>query len=234
MIAKWSRMGDYHASTNGENQDALSCGENRKYTVISLADGVSACKGAKAGARIASDAITHLLLKKGDYFLEFDKKDIAGFTLSHILCELKRQTEKDQAELEEYSSTVASVLFDKEKQRLLYFNLGDGAILAAGNGCCRFLAMPADSFWGCPVTTTRGASQEVDTKVMDVDGLDSVIICSDGAWKQMVDQNRLKPEVSVMLQRGNYDELQTFLSDGDCFDDTSFITMDLNRGGRQA
>ncbi|MCD7884677.1 MAG: protein phosphatase 2C domain-containing protein [Lachnospiraceae bacterium] len=229
MIAKWSRMGDYHASTNGENQDVVCSGENQKYTVISLADGVSTCRKAKMGAQIAGDAITCLLLKRGDYFLDFDKKDTIDITLSHILCELERQKEKDSSQLEEYSSTVASVLFDKENRRLLYFNLGDSVILAAGGGYCRFLAMPAENFAGCPVTTTRGADREVDTRVIDVDGLDSVIICSDGAWRQMVDENRLKPEVSAMLQNGRYEELQAFLSDQDCFDDSSFISMDVRQ-----
>ena len=77
MIKELSRMGAYHAMMNGENQDALCHGKNRDLCVITLADGVSECKEAKTGAVIASRSITDLFLKKGHYFLEFEKEQIA-------------------------------------------------------------------------------------------------------------------------------------------------------------
>ena len=113
-------MGANHGDGAGENQDALCHAQNKEFCVISLADGVSTCREAKCGAEIASSAITNLLLKKGDYFLEFGNEQIAELALSHILYELKERAENDSQNLEDYSSTVASVLVDKKKNDRLY------------------------------------------------------------------------------------------------------------------
>lgn len=229
MIKELSKMGANHGDGAGENQDALCHAQNKEFCVISLADGVSTCREAKCGAEIASSAITNLLLKKGDYFLEFGNEQIAELALSHILYELKERAENDSQNLEDYSSTVASVLVDKKKKRILCFNLGDGIILASGKGKCRVLAMPADSSSGCCVTTTKSAAKIASVKIFDDDTLESIVICSDGAWRQMFDKNRLKPEVHSMLVNNEYDELMHFLLVQNCLDDYSFISLNMQR-----
>lgn len=235
MIKELSRAGLHHMDADGENQDAVCHGHNRNFSVISLADGVSACKEAKSGAEIASMAITNLLLKKGEHFLEFDDAQIAELVLSHILFELKRHAKGESKDVAEYSSTVASVLVDQKKKRMLCFNLGDSIILAAGKGECRVLSMPADSSSGCSVTTTRGATAMVSVKLLDTGSIDSVMICSDGAWRQMFDKNKLKPKVSNLLANNEYDGLRDFLAAQDCFDDYSFISLELRRrNGRKS
>ena len=203
MVIELSRMGTYHAQTDGENQDALCCGKSRDYFVISLSDGVSECREAKRGASIASQAITNLFLKKGSYFLEFDEEQIADFALSHILCELQQEAEHSQQPVIDYSSTVASVLVDKRKKRMLY----------SSSGCC--------------VTTTRLAEKMVSVKLCEIGSMESVIICSDGAWREMFLKNRLKPEVAELLSNNAYDALKDFLTEQNCFDDFSFIALDM-------
>lgn len=233
MIKKLSEMGVHHINEDGENQDALCHAQNRNYCVISLADGVSTCKEAKSGAEIASRAITNLLLKKGEYFLEFGNEQIAEFTLSHILFELKQHAVNDSKDIEEYSSTVAGVLVDKKKKRMLCFNLGDSIIIASGKGKCRVLAMPADSLSGCCVTTTKGAATMASVRLLDASSVESVVICSDGAWRQMYDKNKLKPEVSGLLANNEYDGLRDFLMGQKCFDDYSFISLDMRKKNRR-
>lgn len=233
MIKELSEAGRYHIDADGENQDAICHGHNKNFFVISLADGVSACKEAKNGAEIASTAITNLLLKKGEHFLEFDDGQIAEFVLSHILFELKQHAEKGSKDIEEYSSTVASVLVDKKKNRMLCFNLGDSIIMATDKGKCRVLAMPADSSSGCCVTTTRSATSMVSVKLLDASSIESIVICSDGAWRQMFDKNKLKPEVFKLLANNEYDGLRDFLATQECFDDYSFISLELRRKNRR-
>lgn len=235
MIKEFSEAGTHHMDTDGKNQDAICHGHNKNFFVISLADGVSACKEAKSGAEIASMAITNLLLKKGEHFLEFDDVQIAEFVLSHILFELKQRAKEESKDLEEYSSTVASVLVDKKNNRMLCFNLGDSIIMAAGNGKCRVLSMPTDSSFGCCVTTTIGATTMASVKLFDTSSIDSIMICSDGAWRQMFDKNKLKPKVFKLLTNSEYDGLRTFLATQNCFDDYSFISLDLRqRNGRKS
>lgn len=235
VIKELSEMGIYHIGRNGKNQDALCHAGNQNFSVISLADGVSACKEAKSGAEIASRAITDLLLKRGEYFLEFENCQIAEFTLSHILFALKQRAENDAEDIEEYSSTVASVLLDKKKKRMLCFNLGDGIIMAAEKGRCRVLAMPADSSAGCCVTTTASAIKMASVKLFEAGSVESVVICSDGAWRQMFDRNKLKPEVSGLLANSEYDGLKDYLVGQNCFDDYSFISLNMrHRNGRES
>lgn len=233
MIKELSEMGVHHIDGNGENQDALCQAQNKDFCVISLADGVSTCKEAKSGAEIASRAITNLLLKKGEYFLEFKNEQIAELALSHILFELKQRAENDSKNLEEYSSTVASVLVDKKKKKLLCFNLGDSIIMATVKGKCCVLAMPADSSAGCCVTTTKSATTMASVKLIDASAVESIIICSDGAWRQMFNKNKLKPEVSNMLVNNEFDGLRDFLVEQNCFDDYSFISLDIRQINRR-
>lgn len=233
MIKELSEMGAYHMDTDGENQDALCHGQNKKLCVISLADGVSTCKEARSGAEIASRAITSLLLKNGEHFLEFDNEQIAEYALSHILFELKQRAKEDSEDIEEYSSTIASVLVDKKKKKMLCFSLGDSIIMATGNGKCRVLAMPADSSSGCCVTTTGSAAEMVSVKRFDAGSVESVVICSDGAWTQMFAKNKLKPEVAALLANNEYDGLEDFLMKQNCSDDYSFISLDMRRKSRR-
>ena len=237
MISKLSKTGTdvYQTGKKRENQDAVCCGRSRKFSVISLADGASSCKRGGKGARTACEAITNLLLKKGNYFLEFENDQIAGLALSHILHELKQKAAEDSEQVEEYSSTVASVLVDKREGRLLCFSIGDSLILASGSGRCRVLSAPADSRGGCCVTTTRNAESMASVKVAETDFLDSVVICSDGAWRQMYAGNRLRPEAASLLAASDFEGLKKYLSAQDCPDDCSFVAVDLRRkNGRKS
>lgn len=229
MIKELSQMGSYHALTCGENQDALCHGKNRDFCVITLADGVSTCKQAKCGAAIASQSITNLFLKKGSYFLGFENDQIADFAISHIMSELKRHAEDTSCPVEEYSSTVASVLVDKRKNKILCLNLGDSVILAVDNRKCKVICMPADSSSGCCVTTTKRAANMATVKICDLGSMESIVICSDGAWREMFAKNRLKPEVAQMLISNEYDALRDYLNSQNCFDDYSFISLIYGR-----
>lgn len=225
MIYEYSGTGARHSAHGGENEDAVCSRQNERYAVISLADGVSACRKARAGAEIASEAMAGLLVGKGKYLFDFSRQQIAEIAISHILSKLRRQAEQDLSAEEEYSSTVAGALFDKQEQKLLYFNLGDGMILAQAGGHSRILSRPSDSSSGCCVTTTRNAGRMVDARVAAVERMDSVLLCSDGAWRHMFDQNRIKPEVSTLLTDHDWSGLETYLSGQKCLDDYSFAAM---------
>lgn len=233
VIRKLSRIGTHHALVNSENQDALCHGTSNDLCVISLADGVSACKEAKNGAVIASSAITNLFLKKGRHFFEFEEKQIADLVLSHILFELKSRAAEASQPVENFSSTVVSVLVDKRRKRMLCFNLGDGIILASGNGKCKVISMPSDSSYGCCVTTTKKAENMVSIKLCDIGTIESVVICSDGAWREMFQKNKLKLEVAQMISNNEYDALGNFLVNQNCFDDYSFISLDMRKEERR-
>lgn len=233
MVSLLSDIGTYHREMGGENQDVISKKEGERYSVISLADGVSTCSRAKTGAAIASAAVANLFFKNASFFLKFDKRQIAEYTLSHILSELTQQAKTDITELSEYSSTIASVLYDHVTRKLLFFNLGDSIIIAVENGKCKIVSMPSNSMNGCCVTTTDGAIESIHTGVIEAASLDVIIICSDGAWHHMFDKNKLKPAVAAMLCDKAFNELANYLSAQRCYDDYSFISLDTIQKDRR-
>ena len=224
-----SNIGTYHIKANGENEDVVCFDSDKGKNVISLADGVSTCKEAKKGAEITSKAITDLFLKKGSFFLESDKEQVTEWALSHVLYELKQQADMDSKAIEEYSSTISSVFVDEKAGKMLCFNLGDNIILATRSGKCHVLAMPENCSDGCSVTTTKNASNAATTKIIDSNKIDAVIICSDGAWKQMYRKNKMKPMVYDLLVKHQFDELKEYLRSQNHLDDCSFISMDLKQ-----
>lgn len=227
MISKFSKKGSYHKENNVENQDVICSGENERFAVITLADGVSTCKKARKGAEIVSKVVTDLFLSNGQYFMKFSKRQTANMVIEHILNQLRKMSESEKTPIEEYSSTIACVLLDKKKKKILTFSLGDSIILSANSKECDILEMPMYDPLGCSVTTSDNAKQVVNTKVIDVADTKSVIICSDGMWDKMFYRSRIKDEVKMILTNGMYDELKMYIDSQDCFDDSSFIAMNL-------
>lgn len=227
MIYKLSCVGNYHAAAGEGNQDALCSADRGESRVISLADGVSTCCKARAGAEIASRVITELMAEEGQTFLRRDDAEWGRQILGHILSRLEKRSQREGNALKDYSSTVASVLVDQEKGELLYFNLGDSLILGVDRGKCRVLSMPGDSSQGCCVTTTKNAAAGADMGKVSVGTTERVLICSDGAWRELYRRNRLRPEVSSLLAGGEWKELKRFFRERNCGDDYSVIAMEL-------
>lgn len=225
MISEYSRTGMLHLSSDEENQDVIRFGQKNDYAIISLADGVSSCKEAKCGAEIACQAITNLLLKNSMFFFELDEKQIAEFVLAHVLYELREKAREENKDINEYSSTLASVLVDKKRDRMLCFNLGDSLIMSIGNGKSRIFSMPSDTLGGCCVTTTQKAASMIDVKKVKINQNDSVIILSDGAWQSMFMGNRPKARVKELLNAGDTLGLKEYLDSHECPDDHSFVCL---------
>lgn len=226
MIYELSGRGGRHAEAGEENQDCLYSVERGGRLVISLADGVSTCRRARDGAEIASRAIGELMEEKGRNLLNGDQPRQEEWILDHILRRLKKRSREEGDDLEEYSSTAASVLVDRNRGELLYFNLGDGLILGVDGGKCRILSMPGNSARGCCVTTTRNAAAEADLGKRSLGTMERVLICSDGAWREMYGRTRLLPEVSEWLVRGEWGKLEHFLRERGCRDDYSIIAIE--------
>lgn len=230
MVIEYSKIGEYHKEKKCENQDVIYYDENDNFQVISLADGVSACKKSKYGAEIVAKSITNLMIKKGSYFFDFSAGETAHLVLSHILYELKQcaKNNEDIENINEYSSTLACVVVDKKKKSILCFSLGDSIIMASGNGQTCIVTPPSSySEDGCCVTTTKNADLLASVKIINSDNVESIMICSDGAWKKMYEHQKLKPEIKEILVNNRYDQLNKYLSEQRCFDDCSFIAYKM-------
>lgn len=227
LIYSLSCKGSDHMVKNTENQDIVYSKTNGDYTVISLADGAGSCAEAKTGAAVACEAISSLLAEKGDWFFRFDYKKISELVMEHVLYELRKTAEEHNKAAEDYSSTVSSVVYDRRRNRILCFNLGDGMIIGTKNGGCKILSMPFENDDSCCVTTTKNAVDAASVRIMTADDVDSVIVCSDGAWKQFFSRCRMTRQIKNVLIRQDYDALEGLLRGKSCADDYSFIAMDL-------
>ena len=228
QIEKFSRAGSYHRENRIGNQDHLKSASGRRYRVVTLADGVSTCPRAGEGAQLAANAATELYAKKADYFLLYDPAKISELTVDHVLYRLRERAEADNADVEDYSSTLSSVVYDGTAGKLLYFHLGDGLILGLRPGRLETIAGPGEGGEaGCCVTTTLNAAADARAGVIDAGDLGAVMLLSDGAWREMYDGRFLRPELRDALLAGDYEALRTFLTQTDPFDDASFILMML-------
>lgn len=227
VIKQHSIIGTYHQEHDQDNQDVLCYSQDQHYSVISLADGVSTCSCAKRGAEIASQTITDLFLKNGARLFTLDDSQVSKAVLSRVMQELNEDADKIKAPVNEYASTLASVLIDKRTKKMLCFSVGDGIIMALKKDIIRVLAIPSDSRQGCIVTTTRDADLAATVKILDLDEMEAVIICSDGAWQEMFSHGRLKPEIREILCNHDFDNLSIYLKEMNTFDDHSFIAIDL-------
>lgn len=230
VIYKSSHIGHLHEELNGENQDCISTKQNNKRTVISLADGVSSCSEGRAGAEIACEAITHLMMKKGDLIMEYEDEKIATITIGHILGEIEKRALASGKAVEEYSSTTACLLYDETAEKILCFNLGDGLVMSVADDGYHIVARPFDSSDGCCVTTTINAKDIAEVKVLDSSGSDAFIICSDGAWRHLFTGNRMKPEVALLIEACDFVGLENYLDQQVCEDDYSFVSLIINKG----
>ena len=222
-----SVAGKHHNYNSENNQDAILFKRNAKYCVMVLADGVSSCDQAKTGAEITCKAVVEFLLQHAERLFNMNERETAGSLISHILYSLKQIAARKGKSIEEYSSTLACVLFDRNKNRMLYFSIGDSLITATKGDSCYIVAMPSDSRNGCSVTTTCNAASLAKVGIIDTKDVTSVMISSDGAWNLMYKRNRMQQSIKEMIISQDYEQLKKTLLEKERFDDCSFITMDL-------
>jgi hypothetical protein len=227
MVDYYSEAGEHHNYDINNNQDVIVHKCNGKYTVISLADGISECKKARSGADTACSSSSEFLLKYADDLFFMNETEIANRIISNLQCKLMKLSEKESVPFEEYSSTLSCVLIENRTGRMYFFSVGDGLILGCENEKIKVLAMPSDSRNGCFATTTYKAADYSKSGFDNVKDLNSVLICSDGAWRIMYDRNRMKKEFkNVMLDQNNSD-LKKMLYNSKRYDDCSFISLNL-------
>ncbi len=210
----------------------LAGNDGRLYAAV-LADGVSLCSASRTGAEVACKVLLKLFLLKGDMLLDnseaCDNEGKSQLIISHVLYELAEKAKSEARDLEEYSCTLSGVLADSESGKMLYFSLGDSIIIAVSR-CglrCRILTRPDNNHEGICVTTTKDAAAMSKLGIESMKDFASVIIFSDGAWREIFNRNVIKNEVKEILAVQNYDKLKEFLKGREIFDDYSFIALNL-------
>lgn len=226
MLYLMTKKGSYHEKHRKANQDFIMHKEDDRYIALSLADGVSSCKYAKKGAKIACSVISEMLMNHAERFFEIDSNE----AVCHILSKIKYELEKTAKnhDIEEYSSTLVCVLYDRIANKVFYFSLGDSLIIAIKDKNCKIVAQPCDSRDGCYVTTTENAEYLAKSGIIDSDSIESIMLCSDGAWNLMYNRGRIDSEIKYLLTGKRFDILEKVLTEKNSIDDCSFISLNLS------
>lgn len=229
---EYSNVGTRNSNNNLENQDFAFSEELNEFEVISLADGVSTCSKSKEGAEIAAKAVAFYLLKNAEFLLNFkDDEQRKKIIVDYVLKQLTDKANHDGISVDEYSSTLSAVLFDKKTNKAMTFNLGDNLIMALYEDKCHIVGMPGDNRNGTVVTTTKGASYEASSQIIDMVNsninAEDIVIFSDGAWKELYSGTRITPELYTLLVERRFDLIQEFLAQRNPSDDNSFINLNI-------
>lgn len=225
MITTLSETGSYHKSKNLPNQDVVYSAENERFCFSALADGVTSCPKGDVGARLACRSIADMLLESGEYYFGFSGEKTALYVIGQILENLDLEAKEEGRSINDYSSTLMFVLYDKIKKKFLYFSIGDGIILGGKKDGCKVICQPGFGDAGSFATTTKGVENIAFVGIGDAYEYDSLLMCSDGAWRKMYLRDRMKNEPKLMIQMGNYTGLSEFLRSKDDYDDYSYVSL---------
>lgn len=229
----FSKTGKNHISKEIDNQDAYSTGSNDRFDAVVLADGISSCKKGGEGAEITVETVKKIFLENGDIIMKSDVKESSSAVLSVLLNELEKNAKQDNEDVEEYASTLAAVLIDRNTKNAFAMNLGDSMILGIKGIDIGIVGMPCDSSRGIPSTITNLSNHFTDSVMINSkDGsykYDTYILCSDGAWREMFHKGKLRNDVKELMLKRDFNKLRKFLKDKNTFDDCTFVALDTER-----
>lgn len=219
LTQSWSLRGSRHRDNNVPNQDAVCLNQTERYEVAAIADGVSTCSASFEGALLAARCVADTLTESGEQAFS------AQLLLDAVSDVLHQQSNMTKKPLRDYSSTLAAAVWDKQENKLFYMSLGDSLLLTVSDSKCSVLAAPCDSTYGIPTTTHRHAFRFTQSKTLCTDGIDSVIILTDGAWKPLFYRTKMLENIQTAIENGNYHLVRAFLENANVSDDATAVIL---------
>ncbi|MGN0534276.1 MAG: protein phosphatase 2C domain-containing protein [Eubacterium sp.] len=225
-IIKFTKKGQFHRLNKMKNEDVIRCKENDRFSIIALADGASSCKNSKTGATVICREIVEFLSKNALVFYKYSGTKTAYLILEQLLYRLKLIAVKQNEDLYSYAATLVFCCIDKVANKLLLFNLGDGAVfeyLGDEHKAVKPILPPKRiEKKYTPLVTSDNAYRVADVKIIDAKPNQSILICSDGTLKEFnsaIDEN---VELDV---ENNCENLSRKINASNNFDDCSFVLI---------
>lgn len=225
FIHTHTAAGTYHLRAGMPTQDIVFTAENERFRMVALADGAGSCKNAELGAAVACRSMACQLMAAGQYYMDMPGEETARFVLRQIRKELTAWSRKSGDAVEEYASTAMCLLWDKDTDRLLCLNLGDGLILGVDDEGCVVLSQPDIHDEGCCVTTTRGAEFFCTVRMFHAARFRSVTLLSDGAWRVLYHRNKLDKQAKAWFNAGDFASLRSYMRENTGYDDAGYIGL---------
>ena len=224
----YTKKGTYHKQRNEESGDVVRGTDSGDYAIIALADGVSSCKYGPEGAKMASSFALDYINEQFSRF-RFLPEKWPTYMLNYVKQQLNEFVQYDKSIYSDHSTTLMILIIDREKNLMHYCNIGDGLIIAVDDNMCSIICLPQRRDSRCLVITTEGIENEIISGTIDLNNVNCIVACSDGAWEKMYDHNMLKPEIKNILLSGNHLKLKDVIDESKSIDDCSFAFADVRR-----
>lgn len=221
----YTRAGLYHEERGEENQDAVCWNRENGIAVLSLADGVSSCRRGGEGARIAAAVVRDELMKNREAYLQNTAVKRSGSLLSAVIRELENVSREEGILPEEYSSTMSGVLVDENIGKMYYCHLGDSMIMMIKNHTVQLIGRPDTSTDGTVCTTTQDAYEAFSEGIVSLDSVTSIMLCSDGIWREMYKRGHLIPGFRSILVADDIPKLIEYFETHEVIDDIGLIAV---------
>lgn len=228
LMVLYTKRGLFHKEKGEASGDIVRCLDNGEYAVITLADGASVCKHSTEGADIISSRAIEVI---NDLYgqLHFLPEKWAEMLLDNLVKCLSDFSKQQGISYIEYSTTLMILLIERNNKMLHYCNIGDGLLLGVEDKKCPIICMPQGDEMGCPMVTTEGVERIIDVGKIMLDHINHVLICTDGTWRLMYENNMLKPEVKEKLISGKFEDFKKIISTSPSSDDCSFAIIDVRK-----
>lgn len=222
---KWifSKTGEFHLSTNEENQDELMFDENDSVAAAVVADGASGCRFGKTGAKTVCEAVLQFLMEEDVFWHNYSKEKFAYLLTEHILYRLEQAAEIDNAPMNEYACTLTAVCIDKKNYQAIALGLGDSAVLSVEHKNIHAL-IPAERIRNQPcLITDDAAASNMIIKYFDTDRMNTILLCTDGFLNEY--SKKENDEFRQALRSENFNRLNELLVNSSGADDQSYIAI---------
>uniref|UniRef100_UPI001EE9943A hypothetical protein n=1 Tax=Catenibacterium mitsuokai TaxID=100886 RepID=UPI001EE9943A len=111
---------------------------------------------------------------------------------------------------------------NKRKNKTLVFSLGDSLSLTVFNKEIEIVSYPVQNFQGIYTVTHHNIKEHTHIHIFD-GCFQNIYLFSDGAWKEMFEENKIKKSIKDILIRKDYQMLDDYFNHCHNYDDCSYI-----------
>lgn len=221
----YQKTGAYHTSIGTSCQDAFLNIEDSIYSLIALADGVSACKYGKVGAEKAIQALWDFIRMEGDNIFLYSPQKLTYLLLEHVRYYLELASLAETADIKEFSSTLAFACIEKKTGRTVVGNLGDSSIIGFLQNTTKLLFVPTRHTNKPSVTTSKYANKAMVIRYYDLSLGDCILLGSDGFSHASPAIDRSGISISEVLEKFEFSELDRYLEEYPEADDCTYVAV---------
>ena len=176
----YCKTGAFHEGSGTACQDAYYTAENASYALVAIADGVSACKHGREGARAVTAAIWDYIESEGENVFLFAPPKLAYLLTEHILYHLELTAWQLQTSLRELASTAAFVCIEKKSGKAVIGSLGDSLAFGSVGGSHAAIFVPKAPTLTPHTTVSPDAHKKLQLAYRTLSYGDTILLGTDG------------------------------------------------------